>query len=379
MKCENRKNMKIGILTVPFNNNYGGYLQAFALFTTLKELGHKPTIIMYRHKKEKVGIKLKIKFFIGNLIKGIVDRRSYPLIYDREKILAYKGRKMKEFESHYLIPQTERFYTDEALEMGCRNCFDAICVGSDQVWRAIYVPNINNYFLAFTKGWNLKRYAYAASFGTDEPEYTQKQKLSCSELIKNFDAISVREESAVSVIESWGCDAAHVKTVLDPTLLLKKEQYLNILDKHKTMAKEKIFCYVLDKTDTVKDYISRCINYTNKEILQISDIQVGMDILPSVETWLAYIRDCDLVITDSFHGTIFSIIMNKPFLVVANGSRGIARFESLLEKFGLKDRIVNEKNSPEYILKSEIDWKVVNQLLSILRQRSVNFIKENFK
>lgn len=371
--------MRIGILTVPFNNNYGGYLQAFALLTTLKELGHKPTIIMYRHKKEKVGIKLKIKFFIENLIKGIMDRRSYPLIYDREKILAYKGRKMIEFESHYLIPQTERFYTDEALEIGCKDFFDAICVGSDQVWRAIYVPNIKNYFLAFTKGWNLKRYAYAASFGTDEPEYTQKQKQSCSELIKNFDAISVREESAVSVIESWGVDTAHVETVLDPTLLLKKEQYLNILDKHKTMAKEKIFCYVLDKTDTVKDYISRCINYTNKEMLQISDIQAGMNILPSVETWLAYIRDCDIVITDSFHGTVFSIIMNKPFLVVANGSRGIARFEDLLQRFGLKNRIVSKKNCPESILERTIDWEVVNKNIELQRQESFNFIKKNFK
>ena len=72
--------MKIGILTVPFNNNYGGYLQAFALLTTLKELGHEPTFIMYRHKKEKVGIKLKIKFFFKNIIKGIADRRPYPLI-----------------------------------------------------------------------------------------------------------------------------------------------------------------------------------------------------------------------------------------------------------------------------------------------------------
>lgn len=371
--------MRIGILTVPFNNNYGGYLQAFALLTTLKELGHEPTIIMYRHKKEKVGIKFKINFFLKNIIKGIADRRLYPLIYDREKILAYKGRKMIEFESHYLIPQTERFYTDEALEMGCRNCFDAICVGSDQVWRAIYVPNIDNYFLAFTNGWNLKRFAYAASFGTDEPEYTQQQKQSCSELIKNFDAISVREESALSVIESWGCDAAHVKTVLDPTLLLKKEQYLNILDKQKTMAKGKIFCYVLDKTDIVKDYISRCTNYANKEILQISDIQVGMNILPSVETWLAYIRDCDLVITDSFHGTVFSIIMNKPFVVVANGSRGIARFVDLLQKFGLRNRIVSKKNSPESILGSTIDWDVINNKIELQRQESFNFIKENFK
>ena len=247
------------------------------------------------------------------------------------------------------------------------------------MWRAIYVPNIDYYFLAFTNGWNLKRYAYAASFGTDEPEYTQQQKQSCSELIKNFDAISVREESAVSVIESWGCDAAHVKIVLDPTLLLKKEQYLNILDKQKTMAKGKIFCYVLDKTDRVKDYISRCTNYANKEILQISDIQVGMNILPSVETWLAYIRDCDLVITDSFHGTVFSIIMNKPFLVVANGSRGIARFADLLHRFGLGNRIVSKKNNPESILGSTIDWDIVNKRIELQRQESFNFIKENFK
>lgn len=371
--------MKIGILTVPFNNNYGGYLQAYALLTTLKKMGHEPTLIMYRHKKEKVGIRLKIKFFVKNFIKGIIDGKLYPLLYDREKIIAYKGKEMMKFESHYLNPQTDKFYTDEALKHGCKDCFDAICVGSDQVWRAIYVPNIENYFLAFTNGWNLKRYAYAASFGTNTPEYTKMQKQRCSQLIEHFDAISVREESALSVIESWGCETVNIQTVLDPTLLLLKEQYLSMLNKLETVAKGKIFSYVLDGNDIIKDYINRSSAYANKEILQISDIQVGMNILPAVEKWLAYIRDCDLVITDSFHGTVFSIIMNKPFLVVANGSRGIARFESLLEKFGLKDRIVNEKNSPEYILKSEIDWKVVNQLLSIQRQRSINFIKENFK
>ena len=145
------------------------------------------------------------------------------------------------------------------------------------------------------------------------------------------------------------------------------------------MAKGKIFCYVLDKTEIVKDYISRCTNYANTEILQISDIQVGLSILPSVETWLAYIRDCDLVITDSFHGTVFSIIMNKPFVVVANGSRGIARFVDLLQRFGLKNRIVSQKNSPESILGRTIDWEVVNKKIELQRQESFNFIKENFK
>lgn len=225
----------------------------------------------------------------------------------------------------------------------------------------------------------MKRYAYAASFGTDEPEYTQEQKQSCSELIKNFDAISVREESAVSVIDSWGYGTTHIKTVLDPTLLLKKEQYLSLLDKQETIAKGKIFCYVLDKNDTVKDYISRCTSHTNKELLQISDIQVGMNILPPVETWLSYIRDCDLIVTDSFHGTVFSIIMNKPFIVVANCSRGIARFTDLLQKFGLEDRIVNKANSIENILENTIDWKIVKDSIELQRLKSLNFIKENFK
>ena len=114
-------------------------------------------------------------------------------------------------------------------------------------------------------------------------------------------------------------------------------------------------------------------------MLQISDIQAGMNILPSVETWLAYIRDCDIVITDSFHGTVFSIIMNKPFLVVANGSRGIARFEDLLQRFGLKKRIVSKKNCPESILERTIDWEVVNKNIELQRQESFNFIKKNFK
>lgn len=185
--------MKVGILTVPFNNNYGGYLQAFALMNVLKQMGHEPTLIMRRQNKRRMFFKAVIKYFIMGIYHSFKNKKLCPLIYKTERDFEYLGSNMHQFVDKRMQPLSPFLYTSEDLQKYCEGKFGAYIVGSDQIWRAIYVPDIANYFLDFTLGWNVKRIAYAASFGTQNPEYTQEEKEICCKLIPQFDAISLRE------------------------------------------------------------------------------------------------------------------------------------------------------------------------------------------
>lgn len=354
--------MRIGILTVPFNNNYGGYLQSYALMTVLKRMGHEPAIIMRRHQKPKVSITYRIKYFIKGIIKTLVRRRHYPCFYDVENHFWQRGKDMQLFLNNNIQPQTKYIYSTEQLRKECEGKFDAYIVGSDQVWRPIYVPGIvSNMYLDFTEGWNVKRIAYAASFGTDNPEYTAEEIERCGKLIEKFDAVSVRERSGLQVINDFNWNVEEPQVVLDPTLLLTKDDYNKALPQENKFAKGKIFCYVLDNSDEAKLAISNIQCQLNRPLYEIADIQKGDSVLPSIGTWLTAIRDSDFVITDSFHGTVFSIIFNKPFAVYVNKSRGASRFEGLLGQFGLRDHIITDSFDLKRIL--EPGWASVNKTI----------------
>ncbi len=366
--------MKIGILTLPFNNNYGGYLQAYALMETLKQMGHEPTIINRRsnHKLKLIG---KLKFFAKGLTLSIIKRQRQPLIWNVESEFFRTGEKMISFFNTYITPQMRFLYTTEALRKECEGKFDAYIVGSDQVWRAIYVPDISNYYLDFTAGWNVKRIAYAASFGTDKPEYTDKEKIVCGNLIQKFDAVSVREKSGVNVINNFGWKTNGVEIVLDPTMLLGANHYDKLIANRQSDAKDKIFSYILDFNQT-KQAIVDCISHSlKKEIVGILSLRNRWKTNPSVEEWLLNIRNSDFVITDSFHGTIFSIIFHKEFVVIPNHGRGVDRFTSILSLLGLESRMINSIAEVDNILRNPIDWNSVNTKYDALIQHSINFLK----
>lgn len=370
--------MRIGILTVPFNNNYGGYLQSYALMTTLKKMGHQPTLIMRRHNSKKVTFRYKIMYFIKNSIKSILYLSPYNVFYNEENIFRHRGKDIQRFLHKYIQPQTKYIYTTEELVAECKERFDAYIVGSDQVWRSIYVPTIlGNMFLDFTKDWKVKRIAYAASFGTDCPEYTPEEKRLCGNLIKVFDAVSVREDSGLKVFDDFNWNVPNPKIVMDPTLLLSKEDYNALLPIQNLDAKGKVFCYVLDKSDDAQIAIKGIIKQLNKPLYEITDIQKGDSILPSVESWLSAIRDSEFVITDSFHGTVFSIIFNKPFLVYVNQTRGADRFVSLLHKFGLVDNIISDNTNIKNCF--HVDWNSVNDSISRQAKDSISFIINTLK
>lgn len=376
--------MKIAILTQPLHSNYGGLLQAWALQRTLTGLGHQ-VIILNRSFVRKP----------RPLWRRALSRMKHELLILTGKRKRYikVTESLKQFSEQYVRKFRNLRYQgvspvlnseDELRHYVNSKDFDAFIVGSDQVWRPIYSPNLMTFFLDFVKDNNtVKKIAYAASFGVDNWEFSEKQTKQAAELAKLFDIITVRESSGIKLVEKFLKRKAI--QVLDPTMLLCKEEYIKLINNSTCKLKKsdgELFSYVLDTSENLSDAIKMCSQATGLKSFYCN-YSIPMNrlrsidkkeecIVPPVEQWLKSFMDAKMVITDSFHGVIFSIIFNKPFWVVANISRGAARFTSILHMFGLEDRIVLA-SSETYWLKP-IDWNKVNTLHSELANMSKSIL-----
>lgn len=375
--------MKIAILTQPLGHNYGGLLQAYALQTYFKNLGYEVETLDRR--SPEVIIKVAKKY-IRAFIKLLLGRiESIPT----SKRQAYVLSELASFRDRRLI-MSPKISSEEALREYYRLCdIDIFVVGSDQVWRPRYSPSIMNFYLDFLEdmGSSAKRIAYAASFGVDDWEYTPEMTQRCKQLAQKFDAISVRESSAIGLCEDkLGVTA---QWVVDPTLLLDVSDY-------KKLIKEKcddnphagcVLSYILDSEPEKKSIANMVGKSLGKTVFSIKPEytvgQVPANELdkckfPSVESWLQAFNDASFVVTDSFHGTIFSILFNKPFITIGNSSRGMARFESLLSQFDLKERMVLQKDERiSYLVRNNIDWIEVNRKHIYFSAVGKNFIENH--
>lgn len=249
---------------------------------------------------------------------------------------------------------------------------DAFVVGSDQVWApACNVPisYLGNMFLDFAPDFKGKRVAYAASFGSGEWTYPPEWEAKCRVLAKKFDAISVREDSGVKLCkEHFGVDATHV---LDPTLLLTRADYEKLLT-WPAKQTNKLFAYVLDTSAEKVAFIHRIADKLGLELI-IKGANDDLKWEDSIEGWLSDIRDSAMVVTDSFHGSVFAIHFHRPFLSIVNNKRGADRFTSLLGKLGLADRLVNDTKDDDSF-DGKIDWVSVDLKLCRERSLSMNFL-----
>ncbi|HDG7825910.1 polysaccharide pyruvyl transferase family protein [Klebsiella sp. RHBSTW-00484] len=371
--------MKIAILTLPLHVNYGGNIQNYSLQRALKNLGHEPVTI--NCKIRSISPVRKFLSAIKKTLTQSKDKRNYLLTKNEFNSIACNHRN---FINQYIsITQPVEYSSLSALFDA--EHFDAILVGSDQVWRPKYTENIEHYFLDFLeKNKEIKKISYAASFGSELWEYSHEQQRRCQELLRHFNAVSVRESLAVNMCrDNFGISASHV---LDPTMLLTKEDYLFLIkDSPLDYNNGKIFNYTLDTSEDKRDFVisiseklQRDVFFTypiktKKQSVFISDIDNYK--YPSIESWLNSFHNADFVVTDSFHGTVFSIIFNKPFIALANQARGTARFLSLLELFDLKERLVTDIHGfDDNILYNHIDYNKVNQKLDLLRSDSLRFL-----
>lgn len=374
--------MRIGVLTLPLHNNFGGILQAYALQKVLNNLGHNAELI---DKPRDVSLGLwyrKYPVYFKRAIQKYLMRKEIVVRADVEQNKI--SDTIAQHTDAFINNRISRIFTKDFTNIQEKD-FDAIIVGSDQIWRPKYFFSaIENAYLDFAKEWNIKRIAYAASFGTEEWEYNNEQTTNCAELLKIFNAVSVRESSAVKLCnEKFKVEALHV---LDPTMLLEKNDYINLIQETDTARSDgNLFCYILDESAEKARIIDNIAKkkgltpfYVNSRY-EDPNAPLKERIQQPVEKWLSAFQDAEFVITDSFHACVFSIIFNKPFIVYGNKERGFARFESLLKIFGLEDRIAASSDDTDRVLNKPIDWDNINRIHTKWKEKSISFLLDGLR
>ena len=365
--------MRIAILTLPLHTNYGGILQAFALQTVLERMGHEVVVVDLDQTLRR-GAWVQTKEWAKYAVKRYLLRREAFFMSDRQRNLEREEREQhtRAFVRRHIHTCMVRNLTrDFPLDV------DAIVVGSDQVWRKpyfcdMYGCGIENAFLAFTEGRDMKRIAYAASFGTDDWEYDEEETARCRRALARFDAVGVREASAVDLCarQLGRNDACHV---LDPTMLLTKEDYVGLIKGERLEVigerdeRGNMMCYILDNSSDKQQLVERLARergltpfYANSKT---EDFKASRQerIQPPVEQWLRGFMDAELVVTDSFHACVFAIIFGKPYIAVGNKERGMARFASLEEA---KRNLEAWRQSSLEFLRLKIDHSCVPSVAS---------------
>ena len=269
----------------------------------------------------------------------------------------------------YLINKS---YSEELNEID----FDYLLVNSDQTWAyglSKYYYDIA--FLRFAKNWTkVKKFVYGASIGSDRLDYRiRRDKETIKELTKNFTGISFREIVSIKLFEeNLGIKGVFV---LDPTLIIDKQYYLNEIKDYKgnfTSNDKFMFLYQLDRNFVIKRFIEDLSKKLNYKVFQFQFNRPNF-----IENFIFGISNSQWVITDSFHGTVFSIIFNKPFISFVNKGRGKGRFDSLKEVFKLYNRIIEPIYRTNIDINLLIDEPNVNQtLLNKLRTFSINYLKK---
>lgn len=308
--------MRIGILTHPQFVNYGGILQCYALSTLLRKMGHEPIVIRREANRS---------FFLWEWVRALLRILHYPRYYKPIKVDRTKN--IRPFIQKYITRTSPIRSRQQMFNVCYKYQLDAVIVGSDQVWRRDYARRFGyNYFLDFVPNGILKM-SYAASFGLKEWTYNYQETKKIKKLLSHYSGISVREAEAVEMLmNNIGMKAyQHV----DPTLLLTADDYASITSQ-RLVDESYIFVYWLGDKELMLNQI-QVLETSGKKVVSIF-LRDNVEQI-SIEDWLSYIKYADRIITDSFHGSVFSIIFKKQFTVLKNDSGGNGRISSLCKMF----------------------------------------------
>ncbi|WP_338667628.1 polysaccharide pyruvyl transferase family protein [Pseudodesulfovibrio methanolicus] len=360
--------MRIALLTYNIGQNYGGILQAYALMTTLSDLGHSPELLYIKTGSVKGWKRLIKKYILSKFMGKFAKRES-------------EYKKLHEFVEEKINPKTKPLSTKKDFLRVTKNNYDAYVVGSDQVWRARLFRYIDYAFFGFVETGDPIFFSYAPSFGVETWDYTEAETLKFREQLAKFRAVSVREDSGVELCRKYlNRDATHV---LDPTALLDKTRYLSLLDNSNAADYSgELLTYILDESDEknkLVDIVSKDLSY---DVFKVGSINTDSEriedmVYPSVQSWIEGFNHAKFVITDSFHGCIFSILFHKPFIVYGNRMRGLARFNSVLKMVGLENRMIASLDDVDPNLwLEEVDWESVDNKLNVKRNISFNFLRD---
>ncbi len=368
--------MKIGILTIfNGNHNYGGMLQAFALNKKITDLGHDAYTLNYEYGGNPLYPTLLSRCKQYSLLQ--IANKLLEVWTSKKYLIADKLKKRHELFNKFSldnIKQTERYADYEKLGAD----FEALVVGSDQVWN----PNMMRKPLILDITTDARKISYAASIGRDAlSEYERKYMFP---LIKKFDAVGVREESLRKILLSGNINAT---TVLDPTLLLEKEEWNNVCS-GRLIKEPYVFIYSFSDCHIKKEIQ----NYWKAKGVKVVYIPYAKqsynrfdcknDMIPIFDAgpaeFLSLIKYAEHVYTDSFHGTVFSILFEKQFSVYERSRKKSkvsmnSRIYDVLDCFSLNDRLIKTDYMDEDV---KIDYNKVTDILKFKRDESVNWLKK---
>lgn len=367
--------MNTGIVTLPLGSNIGGILQAYALNSALLREGRSPRLVNLLPFPD--GAK---GMLLNRILDLLPDRLGYDVLWaTRYRSVLDRTRHLRRFVSSRVAPKTRKIGSLASLRREGRSGFDAFVTGSDQVWRKEYARG--NLFDAFCLGFappGTVKVSYAASFGVSDWPFDDIDTRRMRQHLSEFSGISVRESSGVELCrERLGIEAVQV---LDPTMLLEPSDYIGLLSGSDRVDFESgLFAYMLDPDPFKTEIIHKVA--TSRSLVPFSMLDGRTDSRPSVEGWLNGFRTAKFVVTDSFHGCVFSILFRKPFIAIGNSGRGLTRFTSLLECFGLEDRLLlpnpaGGSNTPPI---DEPDWSSVESRLDARRRESLSFLARSLR
>lgn len=359
---------KTGILTYHAGYNYGASLQAYALEKMINLMGKPVEIINYETDRFVASREMfSRKIERPKEIVKIISRIPYA------KALKKRQQLFDDFSNNTL--KVSPRYKSELEVIHHIDEYDCIVCGSDQIWNISgQDPQAENllYFLNFEK--NQKRISYAASFGTkvEKSVFRENEYLPW---IRKFDYISVRETNAKTYLKSKGIDSV---VTLDPTLLLDKENYDEICadrlidHPYLLMFGWKTNHNLIKAAKTASKYYGLPVyNIVPPPRGMFNGIKKKLDVGP--KEYLSMIKYADFVVTNSFHGTAFSVIYEKSFISVLTGKPD-ERITSMLEQLGLGNRFCYADNI-NFASIQESDYRNVKKSKEILRKSSKDFLK----
>lgn len=362
--------MKIGLLNLPLDNNYGGNLQRYALIKTLEQLGHTVTYLLCKSNICHIAGYKMIPRYIRRITKKLFIDSETEIFIEKNKYLQRIQNNIiaEQFVQNHFHCSTDIYNKEELLSYILSSDFDGIVVGSDQVWRKkiAHEYGLDTYFLDFLDSdLPIKRIAFSASLGTEENELTEDEIKRIGIFYAKFNASSVREISGKRLLESYGWNKPNAEVLLDPTFLLTKEEYITLRRTYETQPSEgDLFCYILDKTNYKMDVISKEAKKRNLNPF-FASIENSTNF--SIYQWLRSFEEAKFVVTDSFHGVVFSIIFNKPFHLIRNPLRGNTRFDSL---FQILDIVENAK---------DLNWDAITKQVKYQQEKSIHFLTAALK
>lgn len=364
--------------------NYGNLLQAWALRQHLFRLGHESVVDSTPALPTRVAARVRYRD-LATRFASTLPRRLLPAAIRRLQTIDRATLLQRAFREEHL-PAVSIVDKLGQIDRRILSRTSAFVIGSDQVWRPKYVDPAAMLLAPLARDFAGAKFSYAASFGrADLAEWTPKAKEVTRALALNLNGISVREYTGIEVAKRlWGVDAIHH---VDPVLLLSRADYGDLAMGAPSLVPEGgLVEYVLDRTPgSVECVESVARNLGTKATTLLPDSSIREHVVgtsryeqlrPSVESWVSTLLHAGFVVTDSYHGAVFSILFNVPFMVLVNHERGATRFESLLTLFGLENRSLKANQRPEDILQERIDWNRVNSGIERERARATGYLME---